>query len=684
MLRTERTRAAAWLAGLSGLAATLAWACGPFFPPSMLLDGSTRLLSSPAADFGLELARVTVAAPPFASDDVTGMPLAVLADCRDAERASLRTVLVARGLADARIDEILTEVDAFCRLLSRPREAVALDGAVLRDLPAEYRHFFQAVGALASQDERQAKGELNALLQLPAADRRERTVWARFLLGWLDRRTAPDEAVRQFVQSRAEVQAGFADPCRLAAESFGWQAYVELHRGNLEQAAELYLVHGASGDATAWASLIQVARRVRDGDDELLRRAARHPELRSVFTAFVLAWGGPRQVRGWSADPPVWSQRWLAVLEAEGVTQTIGADRAAWLAYEAGDHERALRWAALAPADAPMALWIRAKCLAARGELDEAAPLFARASKAFPPQERWYNTTEDEQYDPVSPHRQAMADAGALQVARGEFIEALDLLRRAGLWRDAAHIAERVLTPVELKTYVDAHCPPRAALAMPGPGDDEESSGWGSGDLRHLLGRRLVRLGRIAEAIPYFAPEHHLALRTLNDALSTGRDISLPKPRRAAALWQAAQITRLQGIELMGTELAPDWFIFGGNFELGTLEEQIEWRSEQGVLSASEAERTRFAAEPLEHNNRFHYRYIAADLAWEAALLMPDNSDETALVLCRAGTWLKNRDPKAADRFYKALVRRCRQTPLGQQADTLRWFPELPGSKEEG
>ncbi len=193
-----------------------------------------------------------------------------------------------------------------------------------------------------------------------------------------------------------------------------------------------------------------------------------------------------------------------------------------------------------------------------------------------------------------------------------------------------------------------------------------------------------MRLGRIAEAIPYFAPEHHLALRTLNDALSTGRDISLPKPRRAAALWQAAQITRLQGIELMGTELAPDWFIFGGNFELGTLEEQIEWRSEQGVLSASEAERTRFAAEPLEHNNRFHYRYIATDLAWEAASLMPDNSDETALVLCRAGTWLKNRDPKAADRFYKALVRRCRQTPLGQQADTLRWFPELPGSKEEG
>jgi len=73
---------------------------------------------------------------------------------------------------------------------------------------------------------------------------------------------------------------------------------------------------------------------------------------------------------------------------------------------------------------------------------------------------------------------------------------------------------------------------------------------------------------------------------------------------------------------------------------------------------------------------RWHYRYIAADLAWEAARLMPDDSPETADVLCEAGGWLKDRDPKAADRFYKALVRRCTQTPLGQAADEKRWFPQ--------
>ena len=57
---------------------------------------------------------------------------------------------------------------------------------------------------------------------------------------------------------------------------------------------------------------------------------------------------------------------------------------------------------------------------------------------------------------------------------------------------------------------------------------------------------------------------------------------------------------------------------------------------------------------------------------------MPNESDETARLLCEAGTWLKIHDPKAADRFYKAMVLRCGTTQLGQQADKRRWFPPLP------
>ena len=96
-----------------------------------------------------------------------------------------------------------------------------------------------------------------------------------------------------------------------------------------------------------------------------------------------------------------------------------------------------------------------------------------------------------------------------------------------------------------------------------------------------------------------------------------------------------------------------------------------------GRVVASLDERDRAARNAPQVQERFHYRYLAANLAWEGAKLLPDDSEETARVLCLAGTWLKNRDQRAADRFYKALVRRCRKTALGAEADRLRWFPPM-------
>ena len=42
-----------------------------------------------------------------------------------------------------------------------------------------------------------------------------------------------------------------------------------------------------------------------------------------------------------------------------------------------------------------------------------------------------------------------------------------------------------------------------------------------------------------------------------------------------------------------------------------------------------------------------------------------------------AGTWIKLRDAVRADVIYKMLVRRCRKTEIGSQADAMRWFPVL-------
>jgi len=59
---------------------------------------------------------------------------------------------------------------------------------------------------------------------------------------------------------------------------------------------------------------------------------------------------------------------------------------------------------------------------------------------------------------------------------------------------------------------------------------------------------------------------------------------------------------------------------------------------------------------------------------------MENDSEETASVLCVAGSWLKGRDPQTADLFYKALVRRCGRTAMGAEADRKRWFPQIEES----
>jgi len=41
-------------------------------------------------------------------------------------------------------------------------------------------------------------------------------------------------------------------------------------------------------------------------------------------------------------------------------------------------------------------------------------------------------------------------------------------------------------------------------------------------------------------------------------------------------------------------------------------------------------------------DQRLLERYPSAILAWKAAQLMPNNSDETARILCIGGSWIKD------------------------------------------
>src|SRR5439155_13826573 len=184
--------------------------------------------------------------------------------------------------------------------------------------------------------------------------------------------------------------------------------------------------------------------------------------------------------------------------------------------------------------------------------------------------------------------------------------------------------------------------------------------------IRYLLARRLTRDIRGNEAREYYPTEWQPQFDALVEALTNGWNEALPAADRAAALFAAAQITRENGMELIGTEVGPDWHLTDGVQR--TLSAEMRTNESFKIFPASLDELRRARAHRADPDVRFHYRYQAAFLGLEAAKLMPNNSDETAWVLYTSGCWLKAGHPRTADIFHKTPVRRCRGTGLGGAA----------------
>ncbi len=179
-------------------------------------------------------------------------------------------------------------------------------------------------------------------------------------------------------------------------------------------------------------------------------------------------------------------------------------------------------------------------------------------------------------------------------------------------------------------------------------------------------------------------------------ALKDGVDNKLSKVERARALFTAAWLARYDGMELMGTEGAPDAFAESGNFEMPDLAQQrrsgvyqqvrYEKNGEQKttnvplVLKPSKQELQRLAMNKINPNARFHYRLIAGALAIKAAALLPDDSEELADVVNCAGLWVKDRDEKTGNRYFQIIEQRCRKTQIGRAAIAKHWFVDQKAS----
>ncbi|HEX4349046.1 MAG TPA: hypothetical protein VH251_01600 [Verrucomicrobiae bacterium] len=708
------------------------FACGPDFPNNLLDDGDHAVLQPPVADFQRELERMKIkptrlrAVPLPDGQSYSGQSTeAEMADLAAALQRTKVSSELAKVILQAHLAERM-KLNAYLQQRSgwehySPGSYVDTNGnyvslpntnpppvfpniAVTPGLPREFADYFEGAIEWQKDGNWTASEDWQRVLALPEAERHFKSTWAAFMLGEYNGQSANysgnDEAIKYFEQVRTLAKKGFADTTGLAVFSLGEEARIWLDRKNYERALELYLEQMAAGGGSALDSLRFAAARAvveTNSTPAQLKALALNPRTRRVITAYLIS-RRPYSDRSESTnDPDAQSffdrtDNWLAAVDAAGVRDVESAEQLALAAYQADDMDAAQHWIDHAKSS-PVVQWLQAKLYLRAGKTSEAAKLLAKVSREFPQEfpatnasanfaQSLFVNIDPEREESIPIGRQSLGELGVLHLARREYAEALDALIRSGYWMDAAYVAERVLTTEELKRYVDRNWPPippaaQAEEARDSRGGDRD---WGISnpreEIRYLLARRMARETGSLVAANYYPTNLTDVYKTFRDELKTGRDEALMNEIRAKNLYSAAILERTNGMELFGTEMEPDWEINGGNFEFGfTWAIRATNSLSATVNEMSDDEIARASSRQVDPDRRFHYRWQAAALAWEAAQLMPNNTDETARVLCTAGTWLKDRDPEGADQFYKALVRRCRKTPLGQQADVLRWFP---------
>lgn len=572
-----------------------------------------------------------------------------------------------------------------------------------------------------------ARKAWEALLNRPAEERHYRSVWAAFMLGKISMKSGDyAAAVKWFQKTRELAKDGFSDSLGMAADSYGWEGRCEWKQDHPEKAAPLFLTQLALGDESAIISLKalipdragaygmlnygpEVEERKSWTDEQklaakqkielALKAAAADPLLRRLVTAHILA---TKSSSLWDDESGPQSAKrcthWLEAIKEAKVGKVEDAAYLGWVAYAEANYAEAAHWLELAKSDTPAACWLRSKLQRRAGRLEDAAHSMQQAWQTIikpgaytgwkpvgsenADNELYY----DEGQGAFSFPGAATGDYGLLRLARGEFVQAMDTFLKGGLWADAAYVAERVLTTDELKAYVDRQPQDSGILGSREPGE------WPP--LRYLVGRRLVREARYKEAADYLKPPYDKLLKKYVQTLNDGANEKLPKQVRANAWLTAAWLARHDGMELMGTEVAPDGFGSRGLFEEPDIAKQrlsgkystttYEGGTEKTeilpmVLKPSARELQRLGKQRISPDIRYHYRIIAAGLAIKGSRLLQDNTEELADVLNTAGKWVKDRDEKLGDRYYQIIERRCPNTEIGKAAIAKHWFVNEEG-----
>ncbi len=634
-----------------------ALACGPDFPLRLLDDRAQSLAELPESNFQFEVNRLGEAIAglkpateatltPYGDTDDNGKPYR---QQRDKVEAS-------------ELPENLRAEVTRLRGLQDPQQ-VETQGA---GLPAELRLYIAGAVAFQIGDAQRAVDYFRQVLALPVEQRKLRSTWAAYSLGRAlvalsvqavagadsaeSGGVAPvvsdtqllAQARLAFQQTRALSAGDFSDPLELGIASLGEEARLARLDNDWNSAIALYASQSRLGSNSGYSSLRQVADELAKLPSEQLSSLLKEENVQALLTADLLS-----RVNWISDEEPEHQQRLSKLLLASVRGSLYNADRLAALSYQKADYAAAKAFVEHA-GDGGLAWWVRAKLALRDGNKVQAAAAYAKAAQAFPKDEVWgQRRAKDWSFETVQPNCRAQGESAILALDRGDYLQAFDqLYRTQGIyWLDAATVAERVLTLDELKTYVDAHVP--APTPKPEDKDKPEDSYVRRPELRELLGRRLLREGRYDEAPKYFdSPELQAIARDY------GRDRQQAVSRwtatgRAESLFAAATLARKSGMEILGYEMAPDYRSLDGYYSLETPPLQPA-----AFLETAEIQRRQ--ATVAKPDRRYHYRWVAVDLANQAADQLPRSSQAFAAVLCQAASWVAGSDEEV--QLYQRYV----------------------------
>jgi tetratricopeptide (TPR) repeat protein len=682
-------------AGIGG-----ALACGPDFPWQLLDDRSATLLDAPAGLSFLSQLRSLV---------TPQGPLKVVEhdddDDRKLEPFKIEEDEAMSGVWRTLVERPLSQKDYSTKLRAARRAATAEQALAAGDgLPAAVLEYIAGAVAFNGGEADDALTHFKAIDRLPIAQRRLREVAAAYMQARTYQMLENFSAARTaFQATRERALAGAPDPMGLGVASLGDEARLDLMASGLvkvegftpsdedranagtliARAVRLYAEQAARGSAMARLSLREVASLLAD-NETLLRKVIGDETVRRLLVAYCIANDGQSDF-----DDAINGSR------DEASTTVIGAllalpqptagddvDRLAMLAYQTGRYEAAERLTA--STDRALGLWVRAKLGLRRGDRTAAIADLTAAVKA---------TTA--QFDQPARVR-LQGELAVAKLSDGKFQESMQFLfpLATTYWGDVAYVADRVLTVDELKTFVDG----LPADGKPVVADAQDSWLFGTDQtptakLRELLGRRLMREGRLAEAQPYFpapikdAPDERAMAADYRAAVEAEqptwrwRNVS-----RAEALFKVATLTRTQGMELMGTEGPPDFAALDGSFDFG-VGQSGPWGQQKKTDDGwrkfvDPAEIERAAASAPKPDVRFHYRAVAADRALEAAALLPHPSEAYAATLCWGARYAKDvGDVKRAWSIYKLYVSTGPYQPWAKTFGSTCPDPDFDGAR---